>query len=370
MPGPASRADQAAAVVAQITQHPATPMALRVGDQVLLGSVQHLHLPGQHDQRSHGNRVGKKGLVPSKTGLGRYAHLERKGTTNAHVGDVVRIVPNGDENLAEALRGKEGTVTRWVKDNRAEIEFTDGETTDVHKDFLDVVRTSQEIAEDAAKGSDRTGNAKTILKAHYGDRLQVIGKETERTRHYLSELAKVPHSHHKAVAAHLEGSPTGGIYIGHAPVTELAPSMKAIAGAQPRGWGKGSTYSQVGGVYMPGHREIGIGVARDGSHSVATHELGHALDATLTAEQHTEWASLYKAIDSAVITTSYFHPLHNPDGHVSETFAELYSVWSTGGNVETALRAIGEARYRSAAGARRALTAVQKAFTFFEGIKP
>lgn len=347
----------------------AVPLLVQVGDQAVLGSIHRFHLPGKHDQKSHGNKVGKKNLVQTKTGIGRYAYLQRKGTNNAHLGDVVTVGKASDGTpVAESLRNREGTVLRWVNDNRAEIEFSDGEVTDVHKDFLKVERTSQEIAEDA-KGGDRAGNAKTILKGHYGDRFHLIGKETEHTRMHLSDLAKVPSTHHKIVSKHLAGSPTGGLYVGHAPTVDLSPSMKPLRGVTPRGWPPGSDWKQVGGAYSPGNREVAIGVgsAGHGSHSLATHEFGHALDDTLDSKQRRDWKSQYEVIDRAVSLDPYFHPLMNT-GHVGETFAELYSVWSTGGNVDAGIRAIGRPRDDDDNGREAARTAVAEAFAFFEDI--
>lgn len=347
-----------------------TPIMVSVGDRVFLGKIEKLHLPGKHDQRSHGNKVGKKDLVQTKTGIGRYAYLQRKGTGNAHVGDVILVVDSDKHQVAKALRNREATVTGWVNENRAQLEFSDGEITDVHKDFLKVVRTSQELADDA-KGGDRAGNAKKILNDKYGNRFHLIGKETERTRAFLNDLAKVPESHHKAVAAHLKGTPTGGIYLGHAPVVDLAPGMDVWRNEQPRGYAKGDTYGEVGGVYIPTSREVAIGVSPhgSGSHSTATHEFGHALDDTLTADQRSEWKDLYNKLDRAIFMNPYFHPLQNTSGYHSESFAEVYAVWSTGGSVRDAIRSLGDTRVKTPEGQETADAAVAEAFKFFEGIK-
>lgn len=328
-----------------------------------------LHLPGKHNQKSHGNKVGKKDLVQTKTGIGRYAYLQRKGTNNAHVGDTIRVLPHS--GAPKSISNKEATVVGW-DDDRARLEFADGTTADLPKNLLEVVRTSQEIADDAT-GGDRAGNAKKILEGHYGDRLHLIGKDTERTRQLLNDLARVPNSHHKAVSNHLGGSKTGGIYLGHAPAGDLAPGLEPWKDVKPRGYGDaGGTYADVGGVYIPDSREIAIGVGPhgSGSHSTATHEFGHALDDTLTSEQRKEWRDLYTKLDRDIYMNPYFHTQRNPTGYTSESFAEVYAVWSTGGSVRDAIRSLGEARFQTPEGQEAADAAMAEAFAFFDGIKP
>lgn len=349
---------------------PDPPIAVRIAGSAQ-GRTVRLHLPGKHNQKSHGNKVGKKDLVQTKTGIGRYAYLQRKGTNNAHVGDSVEVVDAADTPVAKSMRYREGTVLRWVNDNRAEIEFSDGEITDIHKDFLKVVRTSQEIDEDNRSGTDQAGNAKTVLKGHYGDKFHLIGKETEHVRKHLNDLAKISPVHHRIVAKHFDGSLTdsGGLYVGHASAVDLAPSMNALRGQTPRAWSAGSDWADVGGAYSPGSREVAVGVghAGHGSHSLANHEFGHALDDSLDGKSRRDWARQYAAIDKAVMLNPYFHSQQNT-GHLQEAFAELYSVWSTGGNVDAGIRAIGEPRFTDEAGQEAARNAVAEAFAFFEEI--
>lgn len=99
---------------------------------------------GTHNQKTHGNRVGKSSNVAGRTGLSRIAEAARVGTSDIRLDDEVEVLPwpgggfRGGGNI-----GKKGRVidTEGV---RPIVELWDGGQIEVHARQLRVTRTRRD----------------------------------------------------------------------------------------------------------------------------------------------------------------------------------------------------------------------------------
>jgi hypothetical protein len=173
---------------------------------------------------------------------------------------------------------------------------------------------------------------KVGLKSIYGNMLHIDPEAGDIGALHLHDLAKVPQSLHEKVVKLLKllTPGTGGIFIGDKAVPELSPESAKLRGVRPRGWGEGQTWDQVPGAYMPrfGQLLLGGGNHGHGSTSLAQHEFGHALDATLLYSEKKRFATLFLELHGIVKVNPYFSVEGNPSGFVQEAFAEAFAAWS------------------------------------------
>lgn len=114
---------------------------------------------GTHNQRSHGNRLGKSTNVAGKTGLGSAADKARVGTSSVRLDDQVEIV-RGERNMMgghNPLFGRKGRV-RSIEHDQVHVQLEgdrEGDYKVIRKDNLKVTRTAQDMDSEDRKTLDR-----------------------------------------------------------------------------------------------------------------------------------------------------------------------------------------------------------------------
>lgn len=172
--------------------------------------------------------------------------------------------------------------------------------------------------------------------AGYGDRL-VIQDQTGPAALHLHELESyVPIEAHHALRDYYAGMDGGGIYVGDRAIPDL-DELGTLRNTQPRGWGEGSTWAEVPGAHW-GERRVtamGGGGHGHGSTSLALHEGGHALDSAIgsalgggTASQTPEFRAVHDLLGKTGLAKPYYRADANPDGFLSESWAEGFAAWS------------------------------------------
>jgi peptidoglycan hydrolase-like protein with peptidoglycan-binding domain len=97
---------------------------------------------GTHNQRTHGNRLGRPTNVPGKTGLAKLAEANRVGTNDVRLDDEVTIIRDPERaGSPPAHLGKRGTVIDADDGSRVIVEFDDGGRAEVFKGHIRVDRT-------------------------------------------------------------------------------------------------------------------------------------------------------------------------------------------------------------------------------------
>lgn len=97
---------------------------------------------GSHNQKSHGNRLGKPN-VPGKTGHARTAEDARVGTNDVRLDDEVEIVPQPGTTQRGGNIGKKGRIVD-LEAVRPIVELWDGGQIEVLKSQLKVTRTRRD----------------------------------------------------------------------------------------------------------------------------------------------------------------------------------------------------------------------------------
>jgi peptidoglycan hydrolase-like protein with peptidoglycan-binding domain len=97
---------------------------------------------GSHNQKSHGNRLGKPTNVAGKTGHARGAEAARVGTNDVRLDDEVEILPDpaGGSGSRGGNVGKKGRIVD-LEAVRPIVELDDGRQVEVPKRQLKVTRT-------------------------------------------------------------------------------------------------------------------------------------------------------------------------------------------------------------------------------------
>lgn len=166
--------------------------------------------------------------------------------------------------------------------------------------------------------------------AVYGDRLQIQG-ENETTALHLRELEEhFSEGVHVTLRDHFADTPEGGFYIGDEAVPEL-DDLGHLRGVQPRGWDEAATWDTVPGAFNPATRvcACGGGGHGHGTTSLALHEGSHALDNALgMASRSDEFIAAYFDVHGKLHMNPYFTHPGNPEGYLSEGFAETFAAYS------------------------------------------
>ncbi len=174
----------------------------------------------------------------------------------------------------------------------------------------------------------------------YGDMLHIGSGRNSYAA--LKSLSQIPAEHHAYVARYMANSPRkdpGGIWVGSAPVTQMARS-RDLRDEQPRGWDKGDTFENVNGVYRSHQRTVSIGLTNNtlrrpgGTADTARHEFGHALDDALGDRDHTEassnadWRDLHERIkaDAGPRLSPYYR--QPGQAGAQEFWAEAFHIWT------------------------------------------
>lgn len=192
----------------------------------------------------------------------------------------------------------------------------------------------------AVAGFLKAEAARERLEGLYGDRLHISGSSDEIDR-YTRDLATIPDPLHQLVNRYFATKPQDrepGIHIGLGPVTEVSAQARTRENEPPRGWSKGKTFANVGGVFLGdvGQVVIGSGLP-SGSLSRAAHEFGHAVDSAARSPAEPRklsarepWRDAMELINasSALTLNPYYSPDTNATGWLSESFAEAFAAWS------------------------------------------
>ncbi|MFG1792687.1 hypothetical protein [Nocardia sp. NPDC049149] len=144
-----------------------------------------------------------------------------------------------------------------------------------------------------------SSTANQFLAQIYGNQFHT--DNSWRAMFSAEHLAGLPQPLHDRVAAHMRTSPHGGIWLGEDSVVDIGhPAWPKgnVANQQPRGWPKGTTWRDVGGVYLPDHRAMLIGHTQRSDHLTGRHEFGHAVDAALG---YPSQEMKFKAVHQAVL---------------------------------------------------------------------
>jgi hypothetical protein len=253
------------------------------------------HLPGRHNQRSHGRGGRSAGRASPRS-----TDTDRKDNDSPRTSQ-----PGADSQ----------DIARWRKGRNVPL---------------------------GRPGVEREGSLPEFDPenplAAYGDRL-VMHDESEVTRRHLRELEQhMPLGAHRALRDYLAEREGGGIYIGASAVPDL-DELSELRTEQPRGWADGSTWMDVAGVYDPKRRVVGAGggSVRHGSASLVLHESGHALDEALggrgLASDSSEFRAVHERFELAVrelgsVANPYYVKDGNPSGHRSEAWAEGFAAWA------------------------------------------
>jgi len=99
-----------------------------------------LNRHGTHNQKSHGNRVGRDNNVAGKTGHAKEAEAARVGTNDIRLDDEVEIVPQPGTTQRGGHVGKKGRVID-LEGVRPIVELGDGSQVEFLKSQLRVTRT-------------------------------------------------------------------------------------------------------------------------------------------------------------------------------------------------------------------------------------
>jgi hypothetical protein len=170
------------------------------------------------------------------------------------------------------------------------------------------------------------------LKAIYGDKLHVTDLHDPEVQRNIRDFASLPEAHHKLLADHLSKNDwmpslkDAGIYFGSGPIPNL-DKRDDLRHDHPRGWSEGKTWENVPGAYAPDQRQLLVGTGRHGSHSVALHETGHAMDDVLGASSNVKgrYADLHYRAQNAGMAPYFMQA--GPAGR-QESFGEAYALWA------------------------------------------
>ncbi|WP_141717305.1 hypothetical protein [Nocardia altamirensis] len=149
--------------------------------------------------------------------------------------------------------------------------------------------------------------AQTGLGPSTGNKLlaQIYGNQFHTDNSMLASfnaerLAGLPKPLHDRVAAYMREKPHGGIWLGDGNVVDIGHPVWPegnVAELQPGGWPDGTTWRDVGGVYLLEHRAVLIGRTLRSGIQTWRHEFGHAVDAALGyRSQEMKFRAVHQAV--------------------------------------------------------------------------
>ena len=117
---------------------------------------------GTHNQRTHGNRLGKPSNVAGRTGLSRLAEQARVGTDDIRQDDEVIVARGPNSGTPSRHLGKTGTVISSDGSHHI-VEFDDGSgQQQVHQSELKVKRTRHDPALERERRAKLDAEVKAI----------------------------------------------------------------------------------------------------------------------------------------------------------------------------------------------------------------
>lgn len=235
------------------------------------------HLPGRHDQKSHGNRVGRPGNVTTKTGVGKPA-----------------------KEPAAKEPAKEPVAKKPVKQPAAKKS------------------AAKKSEAQPAKKPAAIGSRSASFTNMFAGKLENDGSVA--AQNHLKDLEKVPDNLKRRGAGFLRA-----VVVSEKAVPEATPVAARLRGVRPRGWPEGSSWDQVPGAYLGHERTVIAGNGEGhghGSTSAAGHEFGHGIDDSLTKDERERAEDISNRLHDATYMKPYLSKAGNPTGWQSEVFAE------------------------------------------------
>ncbi len=327
------------------------------------------HLPGRHDQSTHGRRGARRSKPSSssasivssasratdfarwRAGATRPGRRRVGGPTprDMRIADFQRELMDAEAHLEKiknehaAERKRRRGRVRWEREQEMRDELGRAEVAvENARSSAKLIRELPQDPDYYDRPRDEGWAAEQPIDpaqplAMYGDMLHVADESATAHKH-LTELENVPVSVHAVVRDHMTTSKTGGIYVGDTAVPDL-DSLGHLHKVQPRGWRPGDTWNAVPGAYSPDTLVVALGGGDHGhgSTSLALHEFGHGADhAVGVMAEEGSYASATPAFrdvyDDLVADAAskpvnpYF--LQSGDAGRSETWAESFAAWA------------------------------------------
>lgn len=221
-----------------------------------------------------------------------------------------------------AIMNKQPDVQRW----RAAIDEIDDALTTARRQLDDIER-------DLANVNLPDFDPENPLK-FYGDRVKFYSKGDEAAN-IASDLEMFPEEMHKVLRSHFAEVDGSGFRLGADLLTDI-DELSHLRGVAGRGTGA-KTFDSDGilGVYDPSKRVCGCikkhAITGEDHSSTVLHEATHAIDDALTADglgspsSSAEFREIWDEMDDRVALWPYITRAGNPEGYLSEGFAESYS---------------------------------------------